>query len=136
MLEKAKELAVTHALSGILSALGLMPTAALLMAEKELVPYVQALAPTTLLRITAVSLLFGFLSLALLVYLKPKLKFDKKLGIYLNRKTNDPYCPSCFPSRLSPLKETEHGWQCMVKDCKFSIRHPDHKISANDFRVM
>jgi hypothetical protein len=131
MLKQAIATIKARALEAFLVALGTALPAWLLLAESHLVQYVSTLAPTTIVRIVAVSIAIAAYSWAAFFWLRPKLIFDKTLGIYFDRKTNNPYCPSCYAKKkLSPLKEQNHGWSCMVKDCKTYIRNPSHKPKA------
>jgi hypothetical protein len=71
----------------------------------------------------------------MLGYLKRRqYRFDKRLGVYFHKKTNEPFCPSCLISKNieSPLQETISGWQCGIKDCDKYYINPDYKEPTND----
>lgn len=131
MLAQAKEKLQAHALEASLASLGIALPAWLLLAESSLVPYVSQLSPSWVIRSTALLLVVALWLSALLIFFRPKLQFDPRLGIYRDRKTGLYYCPSCHIKKLrSPLKEGPRGWFCSVKDCRQSYINPDHKAPS------
>lgn len=128
MLTQAKEKLQAHALEALLAVLGTALPAWLLLAESSLVPYVSRLDPTTVIRAGALSLVVALWASALLLFFRPRLKFDPHLGIYRDRKSGIYYCPSCHSKKIrSPLREEEEGWRCVVKDCLLFFENPDIK---------
>lgn len=128
MLWQAKEKLQAHASEAILAVLGTALPTWLLLTETRLVPYVSQLEPTTVIRSVAVLLAVIGWAFALLTFFRPRLKFESRVGIYRDRKSNLYYCPSCHSNKLkSPLKETASGWFCVVKGCRSSYLNPDHK---------
>lgn len=131
MLAQAKEKLQAHALEGSLASLGTALPVWLLLAESNLVPYVSQLSPSWVIRSAALLLVVALWSSALLMFFRPKLKFDSRLGIYRDKKTGLYYCPSCHIKKLrSPLKESASGWFCSVKDCRLSYKNPDYKAPS------
>ena len=67
--------------------------------------------------------------LAWVVYLHPRLRFDKRSGSYLHVKTGLRYCTKCkIELRLkSPMKEANDGsgWRCQV--CANWYVNPEYK---------
>jgi hypothetical protein len=54
-------------------------------------------------------------------------RFDKRLGIYLHKKTGEPFCTSCLTSNIeSPLKEEKQGWYCDFIYCEKFYTNPDY----------
>lgn len=59
--------------------------------------------------------------------------FDKRLGIYKDKNSGDPYCPKCLLLSSpveSPLKVGRAGWYC--NSCKTTISNPDYRPSAQE----
>lgn len=123
-----KEKLQAHAFEAALAALGTAIPTWLLLAEAELVPYVSQVSPTTVLRAVALLVAIAGWLTALLLFFRPRLKFDTRLGIYRDRKTGVYYCSSCYSAKVrAPLKEFESGWRCVVKDCLMWFENPDYK---------
>jgi hypothetical protein len=81
---------------------------------------------------------FVLLCVAFIIFLLNKNKrkhyrFDKTLGIYFHKKTNEPFCSSCLSHNIeSPLQQSKDAWWCGVKDCEKMYRNPDNdSISPN-----
>jgi len=98
-------------------------------------PVAQKLLPelskTGLLAIILIQLLVLLLAFVYLIFSRGKrrqYRFDKRLGIYFHKKTNDPFCTSCLAADIeSPLKETKSGWHCQRKECDKWYSNPDYK---------
>jgi hypothetical protein len=128
MLSRVKEKLQAHASEVLLAALGTALPAWLLLAESRLVPHVSQLDPTTVIRAAALSLVVTLWAFALFLFFRPRLKFDSRLGIYRDRKSELHFCPSCHTKKIrSPLKEQVNGWRCSVKECMLFFPNPDHK---------
>lgn len=128
VLAEAKEKLQAHASEALLAGLGTALPAWLLLAESRLVPYVSQLAPTTVIRAAALSLVVTLWASALLLFFRPRLKFDARLGIYRDLKTGLYFCPSCHTKKLrAPLRESERGWRCVIKECQLFFHNPDFK---------
>jgi ribosomal protein L37AE/L43A len=128
VLTQAKEKVQAHALEGVLAILGTAIPAWLLLAESRIVPFVARLDPATVVRALAASLVVALWSVALLLYFRPKLRFEPRLGIYRDRKSGLYFCPSCHSKKLrAPLREEKAAWRCMVKECDSYYRNPDYK---------
>ncbi|MEO5657075.1 MAG: hypothetical protein ABIO65_10270 [Nitrospiria bacterium] len=128
MAVQLKEKLQAHALEAALATLGTAIPAWLLIAESHLVPYVSRIDPTTVLRVLAVLVALSAWSTALLLFFRPRLKFDTQLGIYRDRKSGIYYCSSCYSAkRRAPLKEFKSGWRCVVKDCNMWFENPTYK---------
>ena len=128
MLTQAKEKLQAHALEATLAALGTAIPAWLLLAESRIAQHVSQLEPTTVIRVVAFLLVIALWATALLVFFRPRLKFDPRIGIYRDRKKGLYYCTSCHSKKLrSPLRENERGWRCNVKDCLMWYANPDYQ---------
>lgn len=127
VLTQAKEKLQAHTLEGLLAILGTAIPAWLLLAESRIAPFVSQLDPTTVVRALALSLIVTLWSLAILLFVRPRLKFEPRLGIYRDRKRGLYFCPSCYSKKLrTPLREEKNGWRCLVKECHGFYRNPDY----------
>lgn len=128
MLAQAKEQLQAHASEALLAGLGTALPAWLLLAESRLVPYVSQLEPVTVIRSAALLVAAVGWAVAFLMFFRPKLKFDSRLGIYRDRKSGLYFCPSCHTKKLrAPLRESERGWRCVIKECQLFFHNPDFK---------
>jgi len=128
VLSQAKEKLQAHALEALLAGLGTALPAWLLLAESRLMPYVSQLDPTTVIRAAALSLVVTLWASALVLFFRPKLKFDSRLGIYRDKKTGLYFCPSCHTKKIrAPLRQGERGWRCVIKECQLFFPNPDYK---------
>lgn len=127
MLTQAKEKLQAHALEALLATLGTALPAWMLLAESQIVPFVSQLEPTTVLRAVAFCLVVALWSVALLLFFRPRLKFEPRLGIYRDRKRGLYFCPSCYAKKLhTPLREEKNGWRCLVQECRGFYYNPDY----------
>ena len=64
--------------------------------------------------------------IAWIVYLRPWLRFDARLGIYRNMTTGTYYCTKCKAKKImTPLQVIDRGWYCVT--CPWVYNDPDHK---------
>lgn len=68
---------------------------------------------------------------AWIIYLRPCLRFDKKLGVFKDIKTGLHYCTRCKVEKKikTPLQESEVGWYCVV--CQRLYNNPNYKESKS-----
>lgn len=127
-----KEKLQAHALEALLVGLGTILPTWLLLAESHLAPYTSQLDPKTIIRAAALSLVITLWSCAIVVFFRPRLKFESRLGIYRDRKTGLYYCPSCHSKKLrAPLRVSAKGWRCVIKECQLFFHNPNYKESPN-----
>jgi hypothetical protein len=108
----------------------------LLLVENHLEVFVSQLSLKIIIRagITLLSLLawLGFL----LWRFWPRLKFDARWGIYIDKRSGLLYCASCHSKKLrSPLREEENGWRCVIKECGMFYSNPDYVRKRPPSRV-
>lgn len=129
-IEALKARAIELTLAGITATL----LSALLLLENDLAQYVSRIEPTMLIRIIAALVAITASSWIAFFYFKPRLKFDKHLQIYKDRKTDIPYCPSCKDghNRYSKLIKNSGYWRCSVKECRMTYDDPDCAQPPND----
>lgn len=128
MLSQIKEKLQAHALETLLATLGTVLPTWLLVTESRLVPYVSQLDTTTVIRLAALSSVLILWLSAILLFFRPRLRFDSRLGVYRDKKTGLYFCPSCQSKKLrAPLKENKEGWRCVIKGCQLFFANPDFK---------
>ncbi|WP_349432509.1 hypothetical protein Q9L42_007605 [Methylomarinum sp. Ch1-1] len=128
MIKQAIEQIRARALELSLVALGTMLLSGLLLVENHLIEYVPTVDPKVIVRSIAVLTAITAYSWAAFFYFKPRLKFDKRLQIYIDIKTEIPYCPSCKDGhkRLFKLINKDSYWQCAIKECRMVYDNPDY----------
>jgi len=99
----------------------------LLLVENHLQEFVSQLSSKIIIRagITLLSLLawLGFLFWRFW----PRLKFEPRWGIYIDKRSGLLYCASCHSKKLrSPLREEENGWRCVLKECGMFYSNRDN----------
>ena len=117
-----------HAVSLVFAFLALVVPSALLIAQEQLANYAEG-HPIAMVRVLAGLVLITTVFAAMFFYYRPRLCFDKRLGIYRDRKTGLYYCSSCLiTSKVkAPLRERADGWRCQVVSCGKSYANPDYK---------
>lgn len=117
-----------HAVTLVFAALSAVIPGVVLLAQKQLAAYAEE-HPVATVRIVAGLAFVALWSAGMFFYYRPRLRFDKRLGIYRDRKTGLYYCTSCLiANQLKvPLTEMAHGWACGVKSCGKFYPNPDYK---------
>ncbi len=100
----------------------------LLSVEDFLKTFVPKLSPGWTVRLY-IALISGLAWLGFLLWQsKPWLKFDSRLGIYVNKRSGHFYCTSCHSKkRFSPLRTEKDGWRCMVRGCDQFYQNPHYR---------
>lgn len=114
----------------------LMLPGVLLLVENHLELFVSQLSLKIIIRagITLLSLLAWLCFLLWRFW--PRLKFDARWGIYIDKRSGLLYCASCHSKKLrSPLREEENGWRCVIKECGMFYSNPDYVRKRPPSRV-
>ncbi len=95
---------------------------------QKLLPELSKTGLLAIILIQFLLLIIGCLYILLSRSKRRKYRFDKRLGIYFHKKTNDPFCTSCLAMDIeSPLLEVSHGWTCKLKSCEQFYNNPDYQ---------
>jgi len=112
------------------------PAAVVLWLQDAIAPKLAELMPKTLLQIFVVLLLTAFALLAVIILLRPWLRWDEPTGTWLNKFSGIRYCGTCRANKkiVVPLKNEITGWRCVACD-KFRV-DPARKPKQEESKVV
>lgn len=102
-------------LRGISFLVATTPPAVLLLLQDFIVPYLEKLPSTIVLRIVLALLLTTTSLLAYIILKRPWLKWDTATGSWFHVFSGLKYCNKCRSNKIiTPLKTVYGGWKCTV----------------------